>query len=133
MNDRDWPVVLVLGVGLFISFLGWKVKTAIGVDFTAGLYFVCGVAVALAVFLFAWWQGIAAMAVVPLNLAIVWIGFWPALEQLGVKKPLYVGLTAINMDQNSVELYWWAEWYSELLVLAVILGVGYYLVLGRRY
>ncbi|KPX04850.1 hypothetical protein ALP15_200094 [Pseudomonas savastanoi] len=123
-NDSDDLVLLGIAIAVIVVCLFvWKFSTAVSLDFHAGGSLLLGTIMGIAILGAGWWQEnnygsvFTVKNVLPASLAVVWLGFWPALQQWGS-----VGLSFPGEVQD---VEWWANGFTRWGVLLIIVLGGY--------
>lgn len=136
LNNRrnDSGELVLVGIAIVVIVVGlliWKFSKAVGLDFSAAGKLLLGLIMGIAILGAGWWQEnnygeiLTVKNVLPASLAVVWLGFWPALQQWGS-----VGLFFQGVGQLEVE--WWANWVTRWGVLLIIVLGGYSYVYSTR-
>ncbi|WP_235664537.1 hypothetical protein [Pseudomonas amygdali] len=100
------------------------------VHFHAGSRLLFGMIIGLAILCAGWWKEnhygsiLTVKNVLPASLAVVWLGFWPALQQWGSVGLFFPG------EEQDVE--WWANGFTRWVVLLIITLGGYSYVYRTR-
>ncbi|PBK54109.1 hypothetical protein C6380_20155 [Pseudomonas syringae pv. actinidiae] len=130
-NDSDDFVLLCIAIAVIaVCLFIWKFSKALSLDFHAGSRLLFGMIIGIAILCVGWWKEnnygsiLTVKNVLPASLAVVWLGFWPALQQWGSVGLFFPG------EEQDVE--WWANGFTRWVVLLIITLGGYSYVYRTR-
>jgi hypothetical protein len=119
-NDGQVFLAFAMVVVLVLGFCILKFSEALGLDFMTGGKVLGGLVMATVLLGVCWWQagfGFGLRGTWPICAGVAWMALWPALNVWGVVIPAMRGYEP--------ELAWWAMWYTKVLGLAAVVGLGY--------
>ena len=109
-----------------VALVVWKLSAALGVSMEVGAKIISALVAAALLVGVAWWSDtsqagpsfLSVQNVWPVALGMIWVGLWPALSIWGAVGPTWL---------PEPETVWWSAWYTKGLVLALIVGGGWWL------
>ncbi|MDT3243890.1 hypothetical protein QNL30_25255 [Pseudomonas amygdali pv. morsprunorum] len=122
-----WIAIPAIAVCLLVL----KFSNAVGLDFQAGCQLLLGLIAGAAILCAAWWWQenndgfiFTVKNVLPASLAVIWLGFWSALQQWGSVGRAFHG--------HVQDVAWWANGFTRWGVLLIIVSAGYSYVCRTR-
>jgi len=124
-NGDDWVVFAAILGGGFVLFCVWWFSTIFGLDMgtSAKVMGLLAIPIVLGVVSLKFFDGYYDMLrfgnVWPVLLGLVWVAWWPALDYWAA----HSGYSLSLYDEDVT--VWWNAWYTEIGVLAAIIGGGF--------